>query len=152
MPIRINLLAEAQALEEMRRKDPVKRAIFVGVLLLFLMLAWSSSLQLRSMLANGELGRIEGEIESRSKEFQSVLNQQRQLNETMFKLASLQKLGTNRVLHGTLLNALQQSIVDEVQLIRMRSEQSYTATAAVKAKTNGATITPGKPATISERV
>jgi len=39
MPIRINLLAESQALEEMRRRDPVKRAIWVGVLVVSLLLA-----------------------------------------------------------------------------------------------------------------
>ena len=32
MPIRINLLAEAKAAEELRRHDPVKRVIFVGAL------------------------------------------------------------------------------------------------------------------------
>ena len=42
MPIRINLLAEAQAAEEMRRRDPVKRALWgasivvVGVIAFFL--------------------------------------------------------------------------------------------------------------------
>jgi hypothetical protein len=152
MPIRINLLAEAQAQEEMRRKDPVKRAVYAAVVLLLLMLAWSSSLQLKAMLANGELGRVEGQIATRSKEFQTVLDQQRQLRDAELKLAALQKLGTNRLLQGTMLNALQQSIVDEVQLVRMRCEQTYFATAAVAAKTNGATITPGKPATIAERV
>ena len=30
MPIRLNLLAEAQEAEEMRRQDPVKRALLVG--------------------------------------------------------------------------------------------------------------------------
>ena len=39
MPIRLNLLAEAQALEESRRRDPVKRAVWAGVFLV-LALAW----------------------------------------------------------------------------------------------------------------
>ena len=38
MPIRINLLAEAQAAEEMRRKDPVKRAVWIGGFVIFLVL------------------------------------------------------------------------------------------------------------------
>lgn len=41
MPIRLNLLAEAQAMEEMRRRDPVKRAIWVGSLLVAVALAWA---------------------------------------------------------------------------------------------------------------
>ena len=50
MPIRINLLAEAKAAEELRRHDPVKRVIFVGALAVALTLVWSSSLQLQTML------------------------------------------------------------------------------------------------------
>ena len=58
MPIRINLLAESQALEDMRRRDPVKRAIWVGVFLGLVILAWSSSLQLKAMVAKGKLNQI----------------------------------------------------------------------------------------------
>ena len=50
MPIRINLLAEAKAAEELRRHDPVKRVIFFGAFLVALALVWSSSLQLERML------------------------------------------------------------------------------------------------------
>jgi len=42
MPIRLNLLAEAQAAEEARRRDPVKRAIWIGALLVSVVLVWSS--------------------------------------------------------------------------------------------------------------
>jgi len=152
MPIRINLLAESQAIEEMRRKDPVKRAIYAGVVLVLLMLVWSSSLQLKALLVKGDLGRLQAQIESRSKEFKTVLQEQKQLSEAQLKLASLQRLGTNRMLYGTMLNAVQQSIVDDVQLVRLRSEQTYVSTAATKAKTNGNVITAGKPATVAERV
>ena len=41
MPIHINLLAEAQAAEELRRRDPVKRAIFIGISLVIVALMWS---------------------------------------------------------------------------------------------------------------
>ena len=60
MPIRLNLLAEAQAAEELRRRDPVKRAIWIGALILAAMLVWSSSRQLQVMLASSELNRLEG--------------------------------------------------------------------------------------------
>ena len=37
---RINLLAEAQAAEELRRRDPVKRATWLGAFLVAAILAW----------------------------------------------------------------------------------------------------------------
>src|SRR5580765_5785017 len=59
MPIRLNLLAEAQAAAEMRRRDPVKRAIMASVVLIALALGWSGYLYLKSMMANSDLGKIE---------------------------------------------------------------------------------------------
>lgn len=153
MPIRINLLAEAQALEDFRRRDPVKRAIWAGLFLVFLMLAWCSSLQLKAMIAKGQLARIEGEISTRTNEYGTALDNQRKLAEATRKLDALQQLTTNRLLYGTLLNALQHSTVDNVQVRRFQVEQTYATTAAVKPKTNAHhRIILGKPATATEKI
>jgi hypothetical protein len=58
MPIRLNLLAEAQAAEEARRKDPVKRVIWIGVLLMSVLMAWSLSLQFKNIMGKKDLSRI----------------------------------------------------------------------------------------------
>jgi hypothetical protein len=153
MPIRINLLAEAQALEDMRRRDPVKRAILAGVGITVVILAWSSSLQLKSLMARNDLAKIEAQLWARTNEFRTVLESQRKLSEVSHKLTSLQMLATNRLLHGTLLSALQQATVDDVQLVRFRAEQSFQLTEEVKPKTNSNDqVVPGKPATATERV
>src|SRR6266480_6875447 len=120
MPIRLNLLAEAQSAEDSRRRDPVKRAIWAGALLSSLMLVWSSSLQLKAMMASNEVGRIEGQMNARKNEFAQVLENQKKTEEIRQKLAALQVLTTNRFLQATLLNALQQATADDVQLIRVR--------------------------------
>ena len=49
MPLRINLLAEAQAAEELRRRNPVKRALWIGGFIVALILLWSSTLQVQLM-------------------------------------------------------------------------------------------------------
>jgi hypothetical protein len=41
MPIRLNLFAEDQALETQRRRDPVKRVIIAGVVLVIGMVGWA---------------------------------------------------------------------------------------------------------------
>ena len=152
MPIRINLLAEAQALEEMRRRDPVKRAIWVGVFVVFLMVAWWTSLWAKGLWARGELSRLESQLASRTNDFQQVLDNQRKLTETIAKLTALEDMATNRVLYGTLLNALQQTSVDDVQLLRLRTDQNYVLNDEVKGKTNASGhITLGRPATVTER-
>jgi hypothetical protein len=153
MPIRINLLAEAQALEELRRRDPVKRAVLAGIVLALLLLGYSSSVQLKSMLARSELSRIESELAAHTNEYQTVLESQRKLAEFSRKAVALQQLATNRLLYGNILNALQKAAMPEVQLVRLRADQSYVYTAEVKPKTNANNrVVPGKPATLTERI
>ncbi len=152
MPIRLNLLAEAQSIEDMRRRDPVKRAIWTGALLSSLMLVWSSSLQLKAMLAGNEVGRTEGLMNTRKNEFQQVLDNQKKTEEIRQKLAALQLLTTNRFLQATLLNALQQATADDVQLIRVKTDQSYTYKEETKARTNANGVLPFKPATVTEKI
>ena len=152
MPIRLNLLAEAQSIEDMRRRDPVKRAIWAGALLSALMLVWSSSLQLKAMLASNEVGRTEGLMNTRKNEFQQVLDNQKKTEEIRQKLAALQQLTTNRFLQATLLNALQHATADDVQLVRVKTDQSYTYKEETKARTNASSVIPFKPATVTEKI
>ncbi|HWW03407.1 MAG TPA: hypothetical protein VNZ64_27135 [Candidatus Acidoferrum sp.] len=153
MPIRINLLAEARALEDLRRRDPVKRATLVGLLLVIALAAFSSWLQLQVMMVRGEVTRVEGQIATRSKEFQQVLDDQRNLADATRRLGMLHQLATNRLLYGTLLNALQQTIIDDVQLTKFRTEQTYVLSEGVKPKTNADNrVIPGRPASVTEKV
>jgi hypothetical protein len=153
MPIRLNLLAEVQAAEEVRRRDPVKRVIWVAALLVCLMLVWWSSLQLWVLRKKSELSQIDLRIDSRTNEFQTLLDDQKKVLDVTHKLAALQQLATNRFLDGTLLNALQQSTVDGIRLLHLKVNQSYEQTDEVKAKTgDDGRTTPGKPATVTERI
>jgi len=151
MPIRINLLAEAQALEELRRRDPVKRAIWVAGFLVALVLIWSISLQVRIMRDNSRLKGLEAKSKSQESEYEQVINNQKQLVEIDFKQAALRQLATNRFLLASLLNALQTTTVDDVQLVRLKLAQDYVLTPEVKPKTNDSRVIPGKPATATEK-
>jgi hypothetical protein len=153
MPLRINLLAEAHALEELRRRDPVKRSIWVAVFLVCLLLAWWSSMFAKSIWARAELSHIERQLRARTNEFQQVLQNQQKLVDVVHKLQGLQQMATNRLLVGTLLNALQQTTIDDVQLTRLRTEQAYAYNDEVKATTNaaGRAIT-GRPASVTEKI
>jgi hypothetical protein len=153
MPIRLNLLAEAQAIEEMRRRNPVKRAIWVAALLVAIMLAWSSLVQVAAMTANSKLGGTEAKMNALTNEYQAVMVNQKKTEEIKEKLTALHQLATNRFLQAILLNALQQTTVEDVQLARIRTEQTYALAEASKPRTNSiGTVLPGKPATVTERI
>ncbi|PWU21921.1 MAG: hypothetical protein C5B50_00585 [Verrucomicrobia bacterium] len=153
MPIQINLLAESQALEELRRRDPVKRAIWIGLCLVAVMLIWSGYLQLKTAIAQKALSRVEKDIATHAAAFQVVQENQKKLDDVSSKLGKLRQLATNRFLNGTALNALQQTTVDDVQLVRFRVDQKYEFLEATKAKTNAdERVTPGRPASATEKI
>src|SRR5271169_832462 len=152
MPIRINLLAEAAALEEQRRRDPVKRTALAGILVVLILIAFSSWLQLQVMILKGEVTKVDSQIATRSKEFQQVLDDQRNLTDVTGRLGMLHEMATNRLLYGTLLNALQKNVIDDVQLTRFRTEQSYVLSEGTKSKTNGDNrVIAGRPASVTEK-
>jgi hypothetical protein len=147
MPIRINLLAEAHIAEDLRRRDPVKRAIFGGALLVALALVWSSSLLLEVMIAGNSLTQVQTEIEAHTNQWQVVVGNQKQAADNRAKLASLDQLSRVRFLNGNFLNALQKLSFNGVQLMRARVNQSY-ADVTEKAKKG----TPKPPPKIMEQI
>jgi hypothetical protein len=151
MPIHINLLAEAQAAEELRRKDPVKRALWIAGFVVFLVLLWSSTLQFKVMTSRSILTGLESKWTSIEKGYEQAVNVRKQYAEVEQKLIALQQLTTNRFLWGTTLDALQKTIVDDVQLVRIRGEQSFTLSEEAKTKPD-AKGTPVKTGTSTERV
>jgi hypothetical protein len=152
MPIRINLLAEAKAAEELRRHDPVKRVIFVGALAVALTLVWSSSLQLQTMLSKKEVSDRQTEITARTNEFQHVLSEQKKIAGAKDKLNALKKMTNSRFLEGNLLNALQQVTVDGVRLMRLRVDQDYFPAAGTPSQTNKNGVILGRPGTVTEKI
>ena len=152
MPIRINLLAEAQAAKDSRRRDPIKRIIIWGVLAVALMLLWWSSLEFRVITTNQDLSRIKAQIQSHTTTSQFVLASHATIIGANEKLAALQKLTQSRFLEGNLLNALQQTTVNGVQLMRLRVDQTYSATEATAPQTNGTSITPSRPGAVTEKI
>src|SRR2546421_1393588 len=107
MPIRINLLAEEQVAEELRRRDPVKRAFWAGGAVVVLMLLWVILLQAKVFAANSSVNRYTQEWKGIEKKYNQITTNQLNTGEMERRLAALQKLATNRFLWAPALNALQ---------------------------------------------
>jgi hypothetical protein len=154
MPIRINLLAESQALEELRRRDPVKRAIRIAVLLGVLIFVWAGYLQTRIFNVKRESNHLETQLQARTNDYRQVIANRKKWEDANEKLDKLVQLTTNRFLNGTLLDALQHVTVDNVQLTRIRIEHNYQTVEETKTKkdSEGKVITRGKPGSATERV
>ncbi len=138
--------------EELRRRDPVKRAIWVGVLLIAAVLAWTSVLQARITLQRSQVSRLQNSITRMQADYSSIVNNQKSLAEARQKLAALERLSTNRYLSANLLDALQRAYVQDVRVIKLKTDFKYVMTEATKPKTNAFTVIEGKPATATEQI
>ena len=154
MPIRINLLAEAQAAEEERRKDPVKRGSYVAAFVVSLVALWAMTLQFKVIAVKLELNGLDTKWKVIEQNYKVAVAAQRSSIETEEKLAALQRMTTNRFLWGNALNAFQQTLgtMDDVQVVRMKGEQVYSLTEGTPSRTNDSTVIPGKLPTATEKI
>jgi len=125
MAIRINLLAEEQAAEEMRRKNPVKLAIWIGSFLVAVVLLWILKLQLEIGVSKNTYSTIEQSSHDNAKRYAAVTNNIGRTAQMERKLAALDRLETNRFFWAPVLNALQQTMIDGIQFIRITGVQRY---------------------------
>jgi hypothetical protein len=139
MPIRINLLAEQQMAEEMRRRNPVKLACWLGGFLVALVLLYSLSLKLKRVLTNYDVDLQQKHWRALETNNIQILNAQAKTRIIEQKIEALSSLCTNRFLWGSALNGLQFAMVDKIQLTRIRVSQTYTPIAEVKPKPNDKT-------------
>jgi hypothetical protein len=153
MAIRINLLGEQQAADDLRRRDPVKRIGWVAGLIVGVLVAWSAYLQVKLMAASRDVGRVEAEWKKLELDYNKVVTNMNRITDAQRKWTALQSLASNRFLWATPLNALQFSIVDDIQIVRLKTEQSYVVNEGIKPSTNAVGIVSrGKPATSREKV
>src|ERR1051326_4723663 len=156
MPIRINRLAEQRAADDLPRRDPVKRATWVGAFLVGVMALWGGYLQIRLMGATSEANGYESEWKKLESDFKKVSANMEKAAEAERKWGALQSLATNRFLWANPLNALQfvMTTVDDVQITALRTSQTYATTEPVKPSTNSTsgTVTHGRPGTSKEKI
>ncbi len=141
MPIRINLLAEDLELEEMRRKDPVKRALWISGFVVFLVVLWGLTLFLKIVVAKAETASLESKWAGMESLARQVDENRRKTAEVERRLSALTQFATNRFLWGSALDALQRCGVDNTHLVRLKAEQAYSTPEPAKA----AVLPPGVP-------
>lgn len=125
-------MAEHLAAEEMKRRDPIKRAVAVGVLLMVLMLVWIGLTQMNVTAARNELEQNTNKLAKLEESTLVIKTNQALFLESEFKIKSLEKYSTNRFFWGTFLDALQQVSVENIRLMDVRSEQRYITNDAIK--------------------
>ena len=126
MPIYIDLLSEDHEAEEMRRKDPVKRAIFAGAALVVLSLLYWGYQQTAIMSINSEIAGKQSEWDGIESDFQLVTTNLSETASVERLLTDLYDYSTNRFLWAPVMSALQFHATPGIEIYRVRSEQKFT--------------------------
>ncbi|MGC8886155.1 MAG: hypothetical protein ACP5MG_03245 [Verrucomicrobiia bacterium] len=147
MPIKLNLLAEAQAAEEMRRKDPVRYAFYGSGAIILIILGW---IGMNQMLISGKTKELAGLQDSWNRmkpQYNLVQSNLAVIKEINQQLNLLTNYVTNRFLWANVLNALQQCITNvstNVQFTRFRTDHNFQVTPpAIAVKEGKKIVIPG---------
>jgi hypothetical protein len=151
MPIRINLLAEQQAAEDARRRDPVKRGIWAGALVVVIVIMWSVLTQIEVMSARSELANEDGRWQKVEKQFYLVTTNRAVTMGTERKLESLHRMAAERFLWGQPLDALQRATLADVRIAKIAGVQTHSFAPGTRSITNGTTVVLGKKAAATEK-
>lgn len=133
----------------MRRKDPVKRAIWIGGFVIFLVLLGSATLQFKIIVAKSEASSLQTRWTEIEKQVKDVTDHRARTRELEQKLAALDQFTTNRMLWAMALDALQRTPVEGVELVRIQTEQKFTQQEGTRPGADGKGA--AKPASATER-
>jgi hypothetical protein len=125
MPIQINLLSESFAAEEAKRNDPVKCATWVGAFCVFLVLLWYSTLMFEHMVVASQLEEKKTEWSALENDNKSIRELSAGIKKATDNIVAMDRLATNRFLWAPVLDALTQTWVDDVEVISLKTRQTY---------------------------
>ena len=89
-------------------------------------LIWIGNLEWQVILEKRDYNKVDADWKSKLTKYSNVTNEQAKIADVGRKLDKLDCLSTNRFLWAPVLNALQKTMVDQVQVTRLRGEQTVT--------------------------
>lgn len=135
----IDLLAEQKEADEMRSKDPMRRAYGLAASLLGIMIVWLGYVLFDSQQVGSRINKLNAEMAALQTRFSGADADAKKAAEAETMLRGLESLASNRMLWAPALNALQFAVVDNMQVIRIQIAQQYSQTKGTPAVTNQTT-------------
>ena len=121
---RINLLVEQQKIEELRRKDPVRRAAIGAGLIVLVMVVWAGLLLMKIRARSIELKGTQSQLAALKQMVDQVSKYSQDAGKNERTAQSLREHALRRTLWASSLNALQDITVEGIQLIRLSMNQT----------------------------
>lgn len=132
MPIRINLLAEELAADDLRRKDPLKRAIIIASAVVGVVILLTAYNTFRVRASTSEADATKQAYEQLAEKELALKKMRANTGSLENNLFALHRLATNRFLWAPVLNELQYCNFDGINVTLLQTRQTYQQTAGVK--------------------
>jgi type IV pilus assembly protein PilM len=150
--ILVNLLAEEQETAEWRRQDPIRRGTWIAGAAVAGMLGWAGLVGAQLWTAQRQLRDVEARLGAlQTAPDKSLMNAQR-LRDQENTLAALRGQARNRSVWAPALNALQFVAVPDIQVYRVKLEQSIVKPPPAPLPKPGAKTPPPKPPPVTEKL
>jgi hypothetical protein len=138
MILALNLLAGTQQPRRKKQSASTRLVLCACGISLLAMLGWSAYLETRIFLARAGVTQAQHDMERRKPAYRAALDKQAKVAEMSRTLLALQKYSASRFLNAPILNALQQTTVEDIELTRLQTEVAANDPQA------GATPRPGR--------
>jgi Tfp pilus assembly PilM family ATPase/uncharacterized protein (DUF1778 family) len=150
--VQINLLADRNEARLRRRKDPVRNSLLAAAAVILFMLGWAGYTRYAMSQIDAEAARVQAQMN----DLKSPASQSAKISLEGTRLittaAAMKQHATNRFLFAPALNALQEVMSDQIQVIRLTFQQSAQYVPGVEARSKDGVRTPAKKAYCVERV
>ncbi|MEW6305705.1 MAG: pilus assembly protein PilM [Verrucomicrobiota bacterium] len=120
----INLLAEEQEAEELRRRDPMRWGFRAAAVLVMLMFVWVALVGLRIHYAKTELASRRDDLQTLEKTSQLIASNAQKAGELEHVLSVLDRHVTNRFLWAPTLDALQYTTLSNIQIVHLSIDRN----------------------------
>ena len=117
-----------------------------------LLVLWAGVLQFRVMRTDSQVAAREAQFKQFEARYNVVRTNQDHAVEITQRIAALHQLATNRFLWATPLNALQFTVVPNVHLVRLKTEQVHSVTEVGRPTTNTSGVVKATPASAKETI
>ncbi len=148
----INLLADQLAAAQARRRDPVRRGFQLATAVVVLLLGWAGVLGGQLSAKHSELDRSIAELRTFEKAANATTQFSKKAAEVEIVITNLVQHSTNRFVWARPLDALQLSLVEDIQIVHITLDQLVVNSEASKPTMQDDKPVPGKPGFSTEKI
>ena len=150
--VQINFLADRFETMAQRRRDPARRAMLAAAAAIVLMGAWAGYTSYALNQTTLELRRLEAENKTAQVTAAAAARLTTEGRKAVMSAAAMEQHATNRFLVAPMLNALQDVVLEEIQVVHLSLQGNIQYVPPVKAGNKSTGRTPAKKGYLTERM